>query len=73
MIFIDDISQSLTSASIKLFADDALAYMAVEGEHDRLSFQEDLHRLCDWADENQMAFNAKKCEIVIFQKIESKV
>ena len=47
--------------------------MAVEGERDRLGFQEDLHRLCDWADENQMAFNAKKCETVIFQKSESKV
>ena len=61
LVFINDIGMVLQKASIKLFADDALAWTPVENLDDRTTFQKELSRLSSWADENNMQFNAQKC------------
>ena len=56
----------LRFASIRLFADDALAYMSVRNIEENTLFQVDLDCLSKWAEDNRMCFNVDTCETVCF-------
>ena len=68
LVYINDISESLKTASISLFADDALLYCTVNNMVDSKLFQEDLTLLEEWANQNRMVFNTDKCQVVRFNK-----
>jgi hypothetical protein len=63
LIYINDITKSIQS-TIKLFADDALLYRKIENPIDHDTLQEDLDKLCTWADVWQMSFNIQKCYVM---------
>jgi len=60
-IFINDIEDGIMRVVLK-FADDVKIFRKVTNTADGLQLQQDLNRLCDWADKWQMEFNVAKCK-----------
>ena len=60
ILYINDIANN-TGSSIRLFADDCVLYRVIRGAADAAQLQDDLSRLCGWAKDWQMLFNADKC------------
>ena len=54
--------KTISSCSLRLFADDSLLYKQVTSQVDADSLQADLDSLVNWANKWQMHFNNKKCE-----------
>ena len=68
LIYINDISRSVTSQT-KLFADDMKVYrVLINTEEDVKGLQNDLTRLQSWTTDWQMKFNTEKCEVMRIQK-----
>ena len=63
LILINDINSNIES-DVSLFADDTRIIKPVKNHEDVESLQEDLEKLYHWQDENNMAFNGKKFEIL---------
>ena len=72
LLYINNIAESTTS-SIKLFADDAILFKAIDTHRDTLSLQQDLDKMINWSERWQMRFNAKKCHILRICKKKSKI
>ena len=66
LFFINDIFRATKTATLRLFADDALLYMTIRQPHDAAIFQSEINQLDDWATRNGMAFNSNKCQVVRF-------
>ena len=63
LFYINDIADGLTS-TVRLFADDTMAYLTVKSTQDAEEFQRDLDKLVDWEKTWQMEFHPDKCEII---------
>jgi len=61
LIFINDLEDDIMNVILK-FADDIKILRKVTNTTDGLRLQQDLNRLCDWADKWQMEFNIAKCK-----------
>ena len=72
-IFIDDIDEAVIMALIKKFADDTKMAAIVESQEDAKRMQENLNRLCEWAQKWKMKFNAAKCKVMNYGKKNLKV
>ena len=60
LLFINDLESDVRNIILK-FADDTKVFGKVNAAADGLQLQEDLNRLCDWANRWQMEFNVAKC------------
>jgi len=49
---------------VRLFADDAMIYMAIKNDQDAKALQKDLDLLCHWENTWMMEFHPDKCEIL---------
>ena len=67
-IFVDDIDEAIIKALLKKFADDTKLAKIIKDIADALEMQENLDRLCRWADKWKMAFNASKCKVIHYGK-----
>ena len=47
-----------------MLADETLILLGIKDEEDTQMRQNDLHKLCKWADTNNMKFNANKFELL---------
>ena len=63
LFYINDIPEGLHS-TVRLFADDTIAYLAVSSNADAESLQEDLRRLEEWERKWQMEFHHGKCQVL---------
>ena len=63
IIYINDIDTGLTN-KISKFADDTKIGRAVLSEADRCSLQQDLDKIAEWSERNQMPFNIGKCQVL---------
>ena len=63
LLYINDLAEGLES-SVRLFADDTIAYMVVGNQSDAARLQRDLDRLESWEDLWQMEFHPKKCQVL---------
>ena len=63
IIFINDLTESIT-LSVKLFAEDCLAYHTIHSSNDAIQLQEDLVQLGLWMNYWQMTLNPHKCSIM---------
>ena len=66
LVYINDIADIFSTASIRLFADDALLYRPAACHDDMDAFQEELNVLEQWAKRWGMIFNLDKCHVVKF-------
>jgi hypothetical protein len=63
MIFKDDIPTGLDS-TIRLFADDTIAYQVIKSNSDALTLQRDLDKLAQWEPLWKMVFHPDKCNVL---------
>lgn len=59
-----DIDQDLVNSSLGLYADDAKAIGKIQSENDVYTFQEELHKIYNWASINNLSFNPSKFQII---------
>ena len=65
VIFINDFLDVVCSDNtIVLYADDSKMFRVIDCDEDLIYFQEDLDKLHQWSQRNQMDFNTKKCKIM---------
>jgi hypothetical protein len=67
IIFINDITDSLTSASL-LYADDLKIYKIIKTQLDVFDLQEDVRRIENWCARNGMKLNVCKCKAMCFSR-----
>ena len=63
LLYINDLAQGL-ECSVRLFADDTIAYMVIGNLADAARLQRDLDRLAEWEDLWQMEFHPRKCQVL---------
>ena len=63
LILINDIDENIDSSS-SLFADDTRLTRKIDKEEDVEKLQNDLNKLYQWQEENNMLFNGKKFEVL---------
>ena len=63
LFYINDLPLSLTS-TVRLFADDTIAYLTIKSQTDANTLQDDLNKLGIWAKLWQMEFHPDKCQVL---------
>ena len=61
---INDIDENISESLNSIFADDTRLTRIIDKEEDLESFQNDLEKLYNWSEENIMAFNGTKFELL---------
>ena len=64
LIHISDINYEIADSTVSCFADDSRILLGIKDEEDTQMLQNDLHKLCKWADTNNMKFIANKVELL---------
>ena len=64
-VYIDDIRLVVLHALILLFADERKVVLKIASEEDRQTMQTIINNLTEWAKQWDMAFNVKKCKILL--------
>ena len=67
LLYINDLAQDLDS-TVRLFADDTIAYLTIDNQADAMCLQHDLDRLADWEKRWQMEFHPEKCQVLRVSK-----
>jgi hypothetical protein len=63
LFYINDMPNN-TSSRIRLFADDTIAYLAINNTNDAMTLQADLNQLGTWEKLWQMEFHPGKCQVL---------
>ena len=63
LLYINDLANELES-TVRLFADDTIAYLTVDSLADASRLQRDLDRLAHWESLWQMEFHSDKCQVL---------
>ena len=61
LLYINDLPDNIHS-QVRLFADDTAVYLAVQGQEDSATLQNDLNKLQEWEQLWDMEFNPSKCQ-----------
>ena len=72
LVMMIDINKDVYNAIIGTFADDTRLWNFITQPHDEINLQNDLDKIYNWADENNMSFNEKKLEGLRFGKINNR-
>ena len=67
LLYINDLAQDLNS-TVRLFADDTIAYMTISNQADAAILQQDLDKLAHWEGLWQMQFHPEKCQVLRVSK-----
>ena len=68
LIHISDVNNEITDSTVSCLADDTRILRGIKDEEDTQMLQNDLHKLYEWADTNNMKFNANKFEFQRYGK-----
>ena len=68
LIHISDINYEIADSTVSCFADDTWILLGIKDEEDTQMLQNDLHKVCKWADTNNMKFNDNKFELLRYGK-----
>ncbi|CAH8547563.1 unnamed protein product, partial [Dicrocoelium dendriticum] len=63
LVYINDLPANILSP-MQIFADDAKIWRAIRSASDRVYLQEDLTRINEWAEKNQLPLNPAKCHLL---------
>ena len=67
LLYINDISKSLTKFKVSLYADDTVLYYSSHNIDRAISaVQEDLLKLSDWCCKNKLTINCKKTKYCVY-------
>ena len=70
LLYINDLPDEI-GATVRLFADDTIAYMTITGESDAASLQQDLDKLAAWEEKWDMKFHPQKCSVLSITRSKS--
>jgi hypothetical protein len=56
------------NSTVRLFADDKIAYLAVKSEADQLKLQEDLNKPAIWEYKWKKMFHPEKCNVLTISR-----
>lgn len=62
LLFINDITSTIKSCKVLLFADDMKVYKEIKNINDCFALQNELDGIYNWSKENNLLFNIKKCK-----------
>jgi hypothetical protein len=68
LVYINDMPTYTKHATVRLFADDTLVYMAIHNRDECAKLQEDIAALGDWEKEWLMEFHPDKCNVLRISK-----
>ena len=63
LYYINDMPEGIKS-TVRLFADDTIAYLTIASDKDSSDLQEDLDRLARWETVWKMSFHPQKCNVL---------
>ena len=63
LFYINDIPDGITS-TVRLFADDTIAYLTIKSKRNCTPLQNDLDKLSIWEQKWKMAFHPDKCNVL---------
>ena len=66
LIHISDINYETADTTLSCFADDTIILLGIKDEEDTQMLQNDLHKLYNWEDTNNMKFNENKFELLLY-------
>ena len=72
LYYINDMPENIKS-TVRLFADDAIVYLTITSDVDRVHLQEDLDRIAHWEQTWKMSFHPEKCNVLSITKKRSPV
>ena len=61
LLFVNDMPNVVTSATLAMFADDSKCYKVTNHHSDYLHLQQDLDTLSNWSLQNELFFQPTKC------------
>ena len=61
LLFVNDMPNVVTSATLAMFADDSKCYKVTNHHSDYLHLQQDLDALSNWSLQNELFFQPTKC------------
>ena len=64
LLYINDLPESITSSTVRLFADDCIVYRKIENGKDAKLLQKDLNKLQTWERDWEMDFHPQKCQLL---------
>ena len=67
LYYINDIAHNLQS-TVRLFADDTIAYLTIKNLQDAARLQEDINKLEAWENKWLMEFHPQKCQVLSITK-----
>ena len=67
LYYINDIQEGLNS-TVRLFADDTIAYLAITSDTDCQVLQNDLDKLATWETKWKMEFHPSKCQVLTISR-----
>lgn len=67
ILFINDIMENITFAKLLLYADDVKLFHTICSISDAIKLQRDIDALAEWARQNKLKLNIKKCKSMSFQ------
>ena len=67
LIFISDIGENLQHSLLSSFADDTRVFKKISSSQDATDFQADLNSIYLWAENNSMAFNSDKFDLLRYK------
>ncbi len=68
LIYIDEVTRSISNSHIVIYADDIALYHHIEEQLDYAQLQDDITALCTWTSDNYLKLNASKCCYMTFSK-----
>ena len=64
LIMINDLPDSVFNSIVSIFADDTRVTKVIKNEEDIEELQNDLNRVYEWQEKNNLLFNSKKIQIL---------
>ena len=67
LFYINDMPEGIQS-TVRLFADDTIAYVTISSDADAANLQQDLDKLAEWESKWLMKFHPEKCNVLTISK-----
>ena len=64
LVYINDLPDSISHSTLRLFADDCLLYKTIQSSQDSIDLQQDLLAMQSWEETRLMKFNISKCFVM---------
>ena len=74
LLYMNDLPLSPISdgSYLSMYCDDLLLHRVISCSEDYESFQEDIHAIFDWVDDNNLSLNVAKCKYMVISRLRNR-